>query len=143
MRTDLSFPRERFYANTVGLDSFIDEVFGKTERQSFPPYNLLKRGDEYIAEFALAGYDRDAIDISVETNHRGVRYLTIQGSGTDELEEGVEYLTRGLATRKFEQRFALGQHVEVTGAEFTDGILRVTLEQQVPEELQPKRIEIK
>ena len=58
-------------------------------------------------------------------------------------EEGERtYLHRGIATRAFERRFQLADHVRVPGASHTDGMLHIDLVREVPEALKPRRIAI-
>ena len=51
-------------------------------------------------------------------------------------------LTSTLATRAFERRFALADHVRVTGASHELGMLHIDLVRETPEALKPRRIEI-
>ena len=51
-------------------------------------------------------------------------------------------LHRGIATRAFERRFTLAEHVRVTGASHENGMLHIDLKREVPEALKPRRIEI-
>ena len=74
------------------------------------------------------------------TVHDGV--LTVTGKQAESEEEGREYLHRGIATRAFERRFQLADHIEVVGASLENGLLSVDLERQVPEEKKPRKIEI-
>ena len=58
-------------------------------------------------------------------------------------EEGNRaYLHRGIATRAFERRFALADHVRVNGALHEHGMLHIDLVREMPEALKPRRIEI-
>ncbi|WP_010140693.1 Hsp20 family protein, partial [Oceanicola sp. S124] len=57
-------------------------------------------------------------------------------------DKGRSYLHRGIATRAFERRFQLADHVRVTGATHADGMLHIDLVREVPEALKPRRIEI-
>jgi molecular chaperone IbpA len=88
------------------------------------------------------GYDRvgrlidNALDISVEN---GV--LTISGGKGDETRER-QYLHQGIANRAFERRFNLAEHVEVTEAALSDGMLTVNLRREVPEAMKPRSIPI-
>ena len=59
-----------------------------------------------------------------------------------EAEGERTYLHRGIATRAFERRFQLADHVKVTGAIHENGMLHIDLEREVPEALKPRRIEI-
>lgn len=107
---------------------------------TYPPYNLYKIADQdlFVIEMAIAGFKRSEIKIHVKDGG-----LYIEGKKTD-VQDGIEeYYHKGLATREFSRAFTLAEHVEVVEAEFTDGILKVTLEKRIPEELKPREIEIK
>ncbi len=128
------------------LDLFNDPFFNTfstiakaQNTTNYPPYNQIKLNDkEYILSFALAGFTKDDVSISLDN-----RKLTIKGENKGmELPEGAEYLHKGIATRKFTDIFTLPEFVEVVGAEFKDGILNVLLEKQIPEDKLPKTIEI-
>ncbi len=129
------------------LDFFNDPFFNTfsnfqkvTTATNYPPYNQIKINDtEYILSFALAGFSKDDVSVSLDN-----RTLTIKGEKQDaELPEGAEYLHKGIAARKFTDIFTLPEFVEVIGAEFKDGILDIKLEKQIPEEKKPKSIKIK
>ncbi len=128
------------------LDLFNDPFFNTfstiakaQNTTNYPPYNQIKLNDkEYILSFALAGFTKDDVSISLDN-----RKLTIKGENKGmELPEGAEYLHKGIATRKFTDIFTLPEFVEVVGAEFKDGMLNVLLEKQIPEDKLPKTIEI-
>lgn len=106
---------------------------------NYPPYNTIRLNEkEQILQFALAGFTKDDVSISLDN-----RRLTIKGESKGmELPEGAEYLHKGIATRKFSDIFTLPEFVEVIGAEFKDGILNIKLEKQIPEDKLPKTIEI-
>ena len=130
----------------TALDLFNDPFFNTftnfqkvTTTTNYPPYNQVRLNDtEYILSFALAGFSKDDVSISLDN-----RKLTIRGDKQDiELPEGAEYLHKGIAARKFTDIFTLPEFVEVIGAEFKDGILDIKLEKQIPEDKKPKTIEI-
>jgi molecular chaperone IbpA len=106
---------------------------------SFPPYNI-KSDDEnkYQITMAVAGFSRDDLDISSEQN-----VLTVSGNREQETEEDAQYLYRGIATRSFQRRFNLADHVRVIGAELENGLLHIFLERELPEAMKPRSIEIK
>jgi len=130
----------------TALDLFNDPFFNTfsnlqkvTTTTNYPPYNQIKLNDtEYILSFALAGFSKDDVSVSLDN-----RKLTIKGEKQDtELPEGAEYLHKSIAARKFTDIFTLPEFVEVVGAEFKDGILDIKLEKQIPEDKLPKTIEI-
>ncbi|MCL4151675.1 UNVERIFIED_CONTAM: hypothetical protein GTU68_037577 [Idotea baltica] len=129
------------YRSTVGFDqiaSMMDRVLtAETSQPSYPPYNIEKREDDaYRISIAVAGFSDT--DLSVEVREKS---LIVSARKADE-EEGKTYLHRGIATRAFERRFHLADHVVVTGATHTDGMLHIELERQVPDALKPRQIEI-
>lgn len=124
---------------TVGFDRHFQllEELRKASKPSYPPYNIIRVDDDenYIIEIAAAGFTKEDITITVKENQ-----LTVKGSkGGDE----ADYVHKGIASRNFEQNFALADDVKVTGASMTDGILVIDLEREIPESKKPKLIEIK
>ena len=104
---------------------------------SYPPYNIEKLDDDsYRITIAVAGFSE--ADLSVEVREKS---LIVSARKADEQEE-KSYLHRGIATRAFERRFALADHVQVTGAAHSDGMLHIELVRQVPEALKPRQIQI-
>lgn len=128
-------------SSSVGFDNFsrILESAFQTENnsKSYPPYNIEKIGEDgYQITLAVAGFTEDDLSITLDK-----RELIISGkSGTDD-DERV-FLHQGIAGRAFERRFQLAEHVKVVGAKMENGLLHVALEQQVPEAMKPRQIEI-
>jgi len=111
-----------------------------TSKVTYPPYNITQFDEKYVLELAVAGFRRDELDITVKD-----RTLTVASdtSAIDETpgQKGKE-LHKGIARRSFKLNFALAEHIEVKEAKLEDGILTITLEQEIPEELKPKVIPI-
>lgn len=129
--------------STLGFERFFDEVerLLKTDVQkvstSFPPHNIIKLDDcHYVVELAVAGFAREEIDITVDNG-----LLTIKGEKKDK-DASVTYLHRGIGTRSFTKTLTIADTVEVRGAEFKDGILRIGLENIIPESQKPRKVEI-
>ncbi len=109
----------------------------KTNSQSYPPYDLLKLDeDTYRLSLAIAGFTKDDLKISVDNGT-----LIIKGEIVEVTD--AEVVHKGIAGRKFVRSFALGEYMEVTGAEMKDGMLHVDVVRIVPEEKKPKEITIK
>lgn len=130
------------YRSTVGFDrlfSMLDSLGQFDSGQTYPPYNIERTGeDAYRISMAVAGFSEN--DISVEA-HQNV--LTITGEKREERnEERTEILHRGIASRSFERRFQLADHVEVTGAVLKDGLLHIDLVRNLPDGMKPRRIPI-
>ncbi|THH36187.1 Hsp20 family protein [Aliishimia ponticola] len=136
-----SFDLAPLYRASVGFDQIadmMDRVLSSDVSQpTYPPYNIEKTSDDaYRISVAVAGFS-DA-DLTVEVKENA---LIVAARKADEGQERV-YLHRGIATRAFERRFQLADHVHVTGATHEDGMLHIDLKREVPEALKPRRIEI-
>ncbi|MGR3495347.1 Hsp20 family protein [Citreimonas sp.] len=129
------------YRATVGFDQIadlMDRVLANDVSQpGYPPYNIEKTADDaYRISIAVAGFSDE--DLTVEVKE-GALLVSARKSEND---EGRTYLHRGIATRAFERRFHLADHVRVTGASHENGMLHIDLMREVPEALKPRRIEI-
>ena len=130
------------HQSTLGFDKFFDDVEKllsmdvQKSISNFPPHNIIKVDDtRYVVELAVAGFSKDEIDISV---NQGL--LTVKGEKENEAE--VQYLHKGIGTRSFTKTLTIADTIEVKGAEFKDGILRIGLENIVPDSKKPRKIEI-
>lgn len=129
------------YRSSIGFDRFgslLDSALRSNQSQSsYPPYNIEVTGDyKYAISLAVAGFTQKDLELEVE---KGV--LTISGNKADQ-DENHQYLYQGIATRSFERKFNLADHVEVTGASLDNGLLTVHLVKEIPEEMKPRKIEI-
>lgn len=126
---------------TVGFDQIADMMdrvlTNDVAQPSYPPYNIEKTDvDTYRISVAVAGFSEADLSVEVKENS-----LVVAGKKAAE-DKGRSYLHRGIATRAFERRFALADHVRVTGASHENGMLNIDLKREVPEALKPRRIEI-
>ena len=126
-----------FLNNAIGFESFFERFNRLPEINSgFPHYNIKKAGeDKYVLEMALAGYKKGDIDVTVND---GV--LTVKGKSSEEKEDFVH---RGIARRAFMKQLQLSEYFECKGAKLEDGILKVELNYDPPEDKKPKKITIK
>jgi len=130
------------YRATVGFDQIadlMDRVFASDLPQpTYPPYNIEKTAENgYRISIAVAGFAADDLTVEVRENA-----LVVAARKADDVEEARTYLHRGIATRAFERRFTLADHVRVTGATHADGMLHIDLVREIPEVLKPRRIQI-
>ncbi|GHE98600.1 heat-shock protein IbpA [Aliiroseovarius zhejiangensis] len=135
-----NFDLSPLYRATVGFDQIADlmdrVLTNDVSRESYPPYNIEKIADDgWRISVAVAGFTEDELSVEVRENA-----LVISAKKADEDER--TYLHRGIATRAFERRFHLADHVRVTGAAHEHGMLHIDLVREVPEALKPRRIEI-
>jgi molecular chaperone IbpA len=109
----------------------------KINSQSYPPYDLLKLDeDTYRLSLAIAGFTKEDVSVSIENGT-----LIIKGEIVEVTD--AEIVHKGIAGRKFVRSFALGEYMEVSGAELKDGMLHINVDRIVPEEKKPKAIKIK
>ena len=138
MRT---FDLAPLYRATVGFDQIADlmdrVVTNDVAQPTYPPYNIEKTADDaWRISVAVAGFADDELNVEVREN---ALIVTAKKAA----EEGERtYLHRGIATRAFERRFHLAEHVRVTGASHVKGMLNIDLSREVPEALKPRQIEI-
>ena len=126
-----------FLNNAIGFESFF-ERFNRlpTINTGFPHYNIKKAGkDKYILEMAVAGYKKSDIEVEVQDG-----ILSIEGEGPEGKEDFVH---KGIATRSFKRQLQLSEYVECTGARLEDGMLKVELNYNTPEDKKPKKITVK
>ncbi len=129
------------FRSTVGFDrlAHLVDVASRGEDSSvaYPPYNIEKLGeDSYRITMAVAGFGQDEVDITVHQNS-----LTVVGKAKAD-EKPAQFLHRGIASRTFERRFQLADHIKVTDASLVNGLLNIDLVREVPEQLKPRKIEI-
>ena len=140
--TTLLSTLKRFDPFFVGFDKLFDQMstFDNSDRKqpNYPPYNIIQRGENnYTIEVALAGFTQEQIEVThlPESNS-----LVIEGSNED---RDTQYLHQGIASRKFQRSWTVADSIKVSEAELSDGILRIQLQNVIPDEKKPKQIEIK
>ena len=138
MRT---FDLAPLYRATVGFDQMaemMDRVLtNDASAQTYPPYNIEKTDEQsWRISLAVAGFTDEELTVEVRENA-----LLVTGKKAED-ETPRTYLHRGIATRAFERRFHIADHVRAVGATHENGMLHIDLVREVPEALKPRRIEI-
>ncbi len=138
MRT---FDLAPLYRSTVGFDrlaSILDQVStSEVAQNTYPPYNIEKTAENgYRITLAVAGFSESELTIEAKEGQ-----LVVSGRKA-ETEEKATVLHRGIATRAFERRFQLADHVRAVDAVTENGLLHIDLVREVPEALKPRKIEI-
>jgi len=137
--TTLDLPS--IHRHFVGFDNIFNEMDrmfeNSTKSQGYPPYNIAQiNEDEYMISLAVAGFGMD--NLSIEKDNKVLKIEGTAPKGDDD----VNYLHKGIGGRSFRREFTLAEHVEVVGANLELGMLNIHLKREVPEELQPKKIQI-
>lgn len=104
---------------------------------NYPPYNIVKVDEnKYVIEMAVAGFGKHNLDLEFQDG-------TLVISGNSALnDEDNEYLYKGIADRSFTRKFSLADTVEIKGADLVNGMLKVWLENIIPDSKKPKKIDI-
>jgi molecular chaperone IbpA len=127
------FPRSAF----VGFDHIFKELEDMTKHAAdhYPPHNIIKDEDmKYRIEVATAGFKEEELSVELKDG-----ILEVNG---DHTPRGLEFIHKGISTRKFHRSFRLSEYTQVTGASLENGILAIHLEVVLPEEKKPRKIEI-
>ena len=129
------------YRSTIGFDRFgslLDQLASfEGDTPSYPPYNIERVGEnDYRISMAVAGFGEGDLTIEVKENT-----LSIRGEKQAE-QVDTTFLHRGIASRSFERRFQLADHVVVRGATLENGLLHVDLKRELPEAMKPRTIPI-
>ncbi|RUV81831.1 Hsp20 family protein [Mesorhizobium sp. M1A.F.Ca.IN.022.07.1.1] len=137
MRTTLDFTP--LFRSGIGFDRMLNALEAASRGEtidSWPPYDIAKLGeDDYRVTMAVAGFSQDDLTLTQEQN-------MLMVSGHKAGEENGQYLHRGIASRAFQRRFELADHVKVVNASLVSGLLTIDLKREVPEEMKPRQIEI-
>jgi molecular chaperone IbpA len=128
------------YRTAIGFDqvaTVFDRMLREANTPSYPPYDIEQHTDDkWDITLAIAGFKTDEIDIEVRDQN-----LIVSGEhNADDVER--KFLHKGIATRNFTRRFALAEHVKITEAKHEDGLLRLSLERDIPKDKKPKKIKI-
>ena len=133
-------PFDRVKTYSIGFDRMFDRLFDENvATTNYPPYNIVKIDDSnYTIEIAIAGFNKDEIEIETKEN-----ILSIRSQSRPDGDDDKEYLHKGISNRAFKRTFQISDDVVVKGATFENGLLNVELERIIPEEKKPRLIKIK
>ena len=132
---------------SIGFDDMFDQFEsmlgnGGLVQGNYPPYNIRKAGkDKYVIELAVAGFNKDDVEVEYEDN-----LLTVKTKKVDKAVEkdmDGEIIHRGISQRSFSRSFTIADDIKVEGAEIKDGLLKINCEKIVPEQKKRKLIPIK
>jgi molecular chaperone IbpA len=129
-------PPARFAIGFDRLFDLIESAVQADPASNYPPCNIEKTDeDSYRVTLAVAGFKPEGLSITAQPNQLIV-------AGNKAKEDGVEYICRGIAGRAFQRQFSLADYVKVVGANLDNGLLTIDLVREVPEAMNPRRIEI-
>ena len=132
---------------SIGFDDMFDQfesMLGNGSlgvQTNYPPYNIRKAGkDNFLIEIAIAGFNKDDVEVEYEDNLLTVKTKEVKRS---EEKEGDEVIHRGISQRSFARSFTIADDVKVNGAELKDGLLTISCEKIIPEIKKKRLIAIK
>jgi len=126
---------------TVGFGDMQKRILEATENLTkavpgWPPYNIAKVDEnKYVIEVAVAGFGRSDLEIELQDNKLFIR-------GATKNDEKAAYLHKGIADRAFKREFHLADSIEVQNAEIINGLLKVWLENVIPDSKKPRKVDI-
>ena len=133
---------------SIGFDNMFDQFEsllsdgGLSTQSNYPPYNIRKASkDKYAIEVAVAGFNKDDVEVEYEDN-----LLTVKTKKVDKAVEkdmDGEIIHRGISQRSFSRSFTIADDIKVEGAEIKDGLLTINCEKIIPEQKKRKLIPIK
>ena len=127
------------YRNAIGFDRLLNMMEAgnaKNAQGGYPPYNIEQQEEnKYRITMAVAGFAEQELEITQQENT-----LIVRGERAE--EESKNYIYQGIAERNFERKFQLADYVKVMGAALENGLLHVDLEREIPQAMQPRKIEI-
>ena len=134
----LHVPRSLF----LGFEGLFDDLerihSSARSGDKYPPHNVVKVDNEnFLIELAVAGFSE--ADLTVEVKE-GI--LKIIGEITNHDQGDIEYVHKGISSRKFEKTFRISEFVVIDGADLQNGILVVKARVEFPEEKRPRTITI-
>lgn len=111
------------YYSKIDLDTFIKNLgYGMSK---YPPVNVIKKRDgEYRIEFAVAGFDKDELSVTLAD---GV--LTVSGKQDRAADSEAVYQIQGISSRPFIEKFTINNlSLEVKNVWLLNGILTIALD---------------
>lgn len=132
----MTSPIELLSRHFVGFDDFFNSP--SIQQSSYPPYNIIKFNDDQTRiEMALAGFSKEDLEVTLENNS-----LTVSARRKQDDQVDGTYVFRGISARAFVRRWTLGRYFEVSQVKFEDGILKIDVVRNVPEDQKPRQLEI-
>ena len=116
------------------LGSFLN---AQKRAQTYPKYDMfvLEEGKEYRIDIASAGFEPEDFEATQDGNK-----LTVKANRPE--REEPKCIERGLSYATWSRDFILADYVELFKLDYVNGVLRIYLIKNVPEEKKPKVFKI-
>lgn len=121
------------------IDRLFSRLTGDQPVTGTPSYDIVKKGENQFAiTVSVPGYTASELDVSARNGQ-----LIIEGRHQDEQKtEKENWLHQGISRSNFSLQFNINRGTKVTGANLANGLLEISLEQEIPEEEKLKKITI-
>ena len=132
----MMIPRKR---NEFDLfDSMFNDPFFERKETKWMKTDIKEVGNNYVIEVDLPGYDKDNIQIEMES---GYLKVTAKVDNSNEEEEEGKYIHKERYYGECSRSFYVGDNVteEDIKASFKNGILTLTLPKEEPKKLENKK----
>lgn len=133
------FP-DTYRAFTVGFEDAVKQLqaMNTVKMAGYPPYNIVKTDEnKYVIEIAVAGFGKQDIEVELKEDS-----LLVSGKISHSNDDNSQYLYKGIADRAFSRTFKLADTIEVKNTKLVNGMLKVFLENVIPESKKSKKLEI-
>jgi len=145
--TDYTFNTANLDRWFLGADKVLKQLSSAHDQfakniPGYPPYNIVKVDEnKYQIELAVAGFGKTEIDIELANNT-----LVVKGGATTNVptteDNPITYLWKGISDKSFTRSFTLADTVEVKNAEYINGMLKIFLENVIPDSKKSRKVDI-
>ena len=146
--TDYTFNTANLDRWFLGADKVLKQLSSAHDQfakniPGYPPYNIVKVDDnKYQIELAVAGFGKSEIEIELANNTLVVKGGVTNNVPATEEDNASTYLWKGISDKAFTRSFTLADTVEVKNAEYINGMLKIFLENIIPESKKPRKVDI-
>lgn len=134
----MMIPRKRnefdLFDDMFGMDPFFERKETKLMRT-----DIKEKGNNYIIEVDLPGYEKENIEIEMENGYLKVSAKT--SKNVDESDEEEKYIHKERYYGECSRSFYVGENLkeEDVKAAFKNGILTLTVPKEQPKQLEEKK----
>ena len=138
----MQFDTTNFGPFTVGFDKMAEQMAAVNKQigtviPNYPPYNIEQTGENtYVIEMAVAGFGKSDVEITIEDD-----VMSIKGAVEGE-DASKDFLHKGISSRNFERKYTIADQIEVKNATMLNGMLKVFLENIIPDHKKPRNVEV-
>ncbi len=118
------------------INKFFNKITNNIPSNSFPLYNIKRKNNYLKLIISLPGWKKNELEINLINNQ-----LNIIGNKIKK-ENKKYYIYKGIVKNNFNINYSIPQNSKITSANLKNGILSINIEQKIPENKKPKKIQI-